>query len=196
MSYRNKAKDSFKTKFMLFTFHQIINKIESCELDHFRNFKIDDSIIKTYTTNYWQKEKENEIRGITIQEIYTSMIDFKHKFSNQIKALEEDYIKTEFPIIWPESEYQKLMGVSKCHYCLISEHDIEKLVLKNLINKKHLRGHTLEIDRLNSNKEYSKENCVRACYWCNNAKTDEFSEVEFLEIGKAMNIIWQIRLSQ
>ena len=31
---------------------------------------------------------------------------------------------------------------------------------------------------------YNKDNCVLACYWCNNAKTDAFTADEFKPIGK------------
>jgi hypothetical protein len=53
----------------------------------------------------------------------------------------------------------------------------------------------LEIDRKNSNFEYSENNCVLACYWCNNAKTDEFTFEEFQIIGTTMRYVWQKRLS-
>ena len=43
----------------------------------------------------------------------------------------------------------------------------------------------MEIDRKKPNLEYTKENCVRCCYWCNSAKTDEFDDVEFESIGDA-----------
>lgn len=48
------------------------------------------------------------------------------------------------------------------------------------------RGFNLEVDRKDSNGEYSPENCVLACYPCNNAKSDVFSYEEFLKIGKAI----------
>lgn len=34
-----------------------------------------------------------------------------------------------------------------------------------------------------------------ACYWCNNAKTDEFTAEEFKEIGKEIRKIWDVRLA-
>ncbi len=33
---------------------------------------------------------------------------------------------------------------------------------------------------------YNSKNCVFACYWCNNAKTDAFDEEQFKEIGLAI----------
>ena len=51
------------------------------------------------------------------------------------------------------------------------------------------RGRSLEVDRIDSGKPYSPENCVLACYPCNNAKSDDFSYEEFLEIGKAIHTV-------
>ena len=48
------------------------------------------------------------------------------------------------------------------------------------------RGFSLEVDRKDAKGQYSPENCVLACYPCNNAKSDVFSYEEFLEIGDAI----------
>ena len=56
------------------------------------------------------------------------------------------------------------------------------------------RGRTLEIDRINPNDDYNMNNIVLCCYWCNNAKTDEFSYEDFIEIGKEIRKIWEKRL--
>ena len=48
------------------------------------------------------------------------------------------------------------------------------------------RGINLEIDRRNAKKPYSPQNCVLACYACNNAKSDVFSYAEFKKIGKSI----------
>ncbi len=39
------------------------------------------------------------------------------------------------------------------------------------------------IDRKSPNEESYFENVVMACYWCNDAKTDEFDAKEFEPIG-------------
>ena len=52
--------------------------------------------------------------------------------------------------------------------------------------RKGRRGINLEVDRIKSKEPYSPENCVLACYPCNNAKSDVFSYTEFVEIGKTI----------
>lgn len=76
-----------------------------------------------------------------------------------------------------------------CHYCGIDEATIARLIDNHLIYTKRIitRGRSLEIDRKKPNEAYDNtENLVWCCYWCNNAKTDEFNEEEFKQIG--MNI--------
>jgi len=87
----------------------------------------------------------------------------------------------------------------KCFYCAITESEIKKLIKGNRIKTKRLatRGKSLEIDRKKPNEKYDKiDNLVYCCYWCNNAKTDEFSYEEFLEIGKQINKVWKARLNK
>jgi len=52
--------------------------------------------------------------------------------------------------------------------------------------RKGRRGINLEVDRIKSKEPYSPENCVLACYPCNNAKSDVFSHEEFVYIGKTI----------
>jgi 5-methylcytosine-specific restriction endonuclease McrA len=51
------------------------------------------------------------------------------------------------------------------------------------------RGKRLEVDRKESKAPYSPDNCVLACYPCNNAKSDVFSYEEYLKIGDTINQI-------
>ena len=85
----------------------------------------------------------------------------------------------------------------KCHYCGITENEIAQLINKGLKNKRGMtRGRSLEIDRKIADKEYADiSNLTYSCYWCNNAKTDTFTEEEFKEIGKVISKIWEKRLA-
>ena len=69
---------------------------------------------------------------------------------------------------------------------LLQNHNkkIEELAQKGKLYKKNERGWNMEIDRKKPNLEYTTDNCVAACYWCNNAKTDEFDDEEFEPIGE------------
>ncbi len=90
-----------------------------------------------------------------------------------------------------------LTAEKKCHYCGITEEDLNELHKIGINNKRITRGRTLEIDRKIADEKYSKiENLTYSCYWCNNAKTDTFSEEEFKIIGKAIGIVWNQRLGK
>ena len=87
----------------------------------------------------------------------------------------------------------------RCHYCKITEDEIDQLIRKNLITTKRLttRGRKLEIERLSPNEFYDNLNyLVLCCYWCNNAKTDEFTSEEFEQVGRLIGIIWKNRLEK
>lgn len=85
----------------------------------------------------------------------------------------------------------------KCYYCNITEFEIKILLDKDHLHTKRLRtrGKSLEIERIKPEESYDNiENLTFCCYWCNNAKTDTFSENEFIEVGKVFSKIWQQRL--
>lgn len=87
----------------------------------------------------------------------------------------------------------------ECHYCGITEDQIFELDFLNRLYTKRLttRGRTLEIERVEPNKPYDVvKNLTLACYWCNNAKSDEFSEKEFKPIAQAIRQVWDKRLSE
>jgi hypothetical protein len=49
------------------------------------------------------------------------------------------------------------------------------------------RGRRLEIDRRNPNLKYDVlDNLVWCCYWCNNAKSNFFTDEEFKPIGQVI----------
>lgn len=192
--YNAKAKDSFKTKLNLFLFSEVINN-NSIGNSDFSKFKIDDILIKQYTTEFWQQPLKYELNGKEIDRIHEILTTWKNENTAQIKALENEYVK-DFKQVYPISDFAKLFEIKNCFYCGIAEDDIEKLGDIKKLNKKSLRGWSLEIERLNSNLEYTSQNCTLACYWCNNAKTDEFTPEEFKPIGKEIRKIWEDRISK
>lgn len=84
----------------------------------------------------------------------------------------------------------------KCEYCGVTEEQIRQAVEQGVINTKRNRGSILEIDRKDPNGEYTIDNTVVACYWCNNAKTDTFSAEEFKAIGNSIKKIWNLRFEK
>ena len=85
----------------------------------------------------------------------------------------------------------------ECEYCSIKESEIQNLISQGKIYTKRLttRGRTMEVDRKDPKGHYEINNLIMSCYWCNNAKTDEFSYEEFRKMSCRTNDIWEARLS-
>ena len=84
----------------------------------------------------------------------------------------------------------------KCFYCGITEEEIKNLLDNGKLITKRIktRGRKLELDRKEPNLSYDNiNNLVFSCYWCNNAKTDEFTTNEFKEVGQVFKKIWEKR---
>ena len=220
--YKTKMEDSFKTKVQLFLFdkafswdnldekeykdYYIESNIETIKKD-FNDFKISNEVANLYSSRYYQLElnsDESKIKhkgkelNIMVIEQRQYFVQKSKEFSKILEELEKEYEK-EFQINFPEEEFNKMLDkttCSYCSYCGISLAQIEELGKNGKLNNKRsdTRGYTLEIDRKLPNLEYSEENCCMACYWCNNAKTDEFSPEEFKPIAEGIRKTWNERL--
>lgn len=82
---------------------------------------------------------------------------------------------------WYENQEKEQEGL--CHYCRLPG-DTCKYYKRHF--REARRGLSLEVDRRDATGQYSPENCVLACYPCNNAKSDVFSYKEFKKIGDAI----------
>lgn len=193
--FRRKAKESFKTKLNLFIFNFVINKKSDFDNDSFDQYKINQEDIDLYTTQYYQMESPHTIQGVSVEDIYKKMVSFKTEKFEQIKKLEKSY-EESFKELFTLDAFKKLLEPEnkRCYYCDITVDIINELANKHKLYKKNERGWKLEIDRKKPNEEYKEENCVLACYWCNNAKTDEFTDEEFKPIGQAIKKVWENRL--
>jgi hypothetical protein len=80
----------------------------------------------------------------------------------------------------------------ECSYCGLSEENSRFIVLNGILKSKRFpengvlkrgkgRGYYLEVDRKNPKNKYSSENCVLACYFCNNDKSDVFNSNEYVD---------------
>lgn len=72
-----------------------------------------------------------------------------------------------------------------CYYCGIKEEEVQEIVMRGILKSSRFpqngkigrgqsRGVWLEVDRLKPKENYSQRNCVLACYFCNNDKSDIF----------------------
>jgi hypothetical protein len=193
--YISKAKASFTTKLNLFLYeHTLAAQEWSLTLESFNRFKIAPAMVREYTTQYWQWDYSETIRGQKIGTIYKAIDALKQQYKETFTEWERHYVTQVFPTIFSEAEFASRIGSKECYYCQITVDEINQLVDLGNLNKKKDRGWKLEIDRLDSNLEYTFENTVMCCYWCNNAKTDEFTPTEFKIIGKAIREVWNQRL--
>lgn len=87
----------------------------------------------------------------------------------------------------------------KCYYCQTSEEAIKNLFKVGVFNpkKKAWTKGSLQIEKLDPNAEYSKTNCVLACVFCNNAKSDLMTDKEFKDFfGEPMKKYLEFKIKQ
>lgn len=130
-----------------------------------------------------------------IQELWNGLSEERDKINKVKKIYSRKKIKeVTFPLFYKMYSAQG----GKCHYCEITQEQITQFYAsgKILKSKRATRGQTLELERLQPDLSYDKiENLKLACYWCNNAKSDQFSEEEFKVVGKAIAQVWKQRLA-
>jgi len=72
-----------------------------------------------------------------------------------------------------------------CNYCGLSEIEMQEISMTGILTSNRFpqngiigqgtnRAVWLEVDRIESNGLYSRDNCVLCCYFCNNDKSDVF----------------------
>jgi len=104
----------------------------------------------------------------------------RNDFNRRRRENKNGFLGYEDFKLWYESQ-EKV-----CVYCGITEQSCQKIVATGLLKSKRFpingkaargkaRGMWLEVDRKNPKKKYSRDNCVLACYFCNNDKSDVFS---------------------
>jgi hypothetical protein len=73
-----------------------------------------------------------------------------------------------------------------CHYCGSSIFDIRSLIEKKFLKGRNtrgggIRGLVLEVDRKDNDESYNPNNCVLACYLCNNDKSSVVNSDDYLK---------------
>jgi hypothetical protein len=103
----------------------------------------------------------------------------------------KDFKSRDNFVNWFEEQIEKQEYA--CYYCGTSIFNIEKLIDQGKLEtrkagKGGTRGRKLEVDRMNNKKGYKKNNCVLACYYCNNDKSYIFDSADYKKhFGKNRN---------
>lgn len=91
----------------------------------------------------------------------------------------------------------------QCHYCGISGEQCARLFQMQVMGPRYnatrggKRGRRRELDRRDASMDYDDlNNLVWCCYSCNNAKSNFFSEEEFMPVAKAIGQVLQSILKE
>jgi hypothetical protein len=200
------ATRSFKTKLDIYLFIQTINgrelsRDEAVITADFGGFKIDEKIRTIYKNAWTQTQIElEETSGLMIKKIDEKIDDWNkvNKNTPLLNQLRKQYVENFGDVLTVKcfvEVYKEKAEDRRCLYCQIPELEIKRLRDNHKLYTKRGRGSQLEIDRENFH-EYETGKIVLSCYYCNNAKTDEFSIDEFKPVGKEIRKIWDNRLSK
>lgn len=146
-------------------------------------------------TNYKTIAQKLNVPKSTLTQWYEELKE------DRLKIAEIRNLWTRKKIKMPFGDFYKwyLSHERKCFYCDITEQEIKELLDNGRLTTKRIatRGRKLELDRKQPNLEYDNfDNIAFACYWCNNAKTDTFTEEEFKKVGQVFKEIWKTRLGK
>jgi len=125
----------------------------------------------------------------------------KPKFIGIDKDINSIFVKKKLSKLCDFDKFKEwyLVNHKNCHYCGLSQE--ETFILFNNYpesTRGGRRGKKLELDKKIPKLDYwdSLENLCFSCYWCNNSKTNYFTEEEFQQIGKIISIINKNRLNK
>jgi len=145
---------------------------------------------------YSQIETALNISRQKVQELWDALSEERQRI-NKVKQLynRKGYKEIPFSAFYDMYTRHQL----SCCYCGISQEEIDTLFFRGKVATKRYktRGRSLELERVLPNESYENiGNLKLACYWCNNAKSDEFNEEEFRSIGKEIGKVLKARLSE
>jgi hypothetical protein len=180
--------------------HRIEDKLEQLgwnsiyyDVNHWQILTLSDEIGDQYKVN--NPKITSNLKSINIQESKNLSSNLNN--NNLANKLKQDYNRRSRSNLngfgsfddflrW----YSELNKV--CYYCGLSEENSRFIVLNGLLKSKRFpengilkrgkaRGYYLEVDRKNPENNYSSDNCVLACYFCNNDKSDVFNSKEYID---------------
>ncbi len=137
------------------------------------------------------------------------MWEYKFKSDKQLKDWYDDKVRKGIngfiDFLDFQNWYNDRVKDQSCYYCGLTERESQKIIHNGLLTSKRFpnegqfsqgvnRGYWLEVDKRNPNGLYSRENCVPSCYFCNNDKSDVFTDIQYREfvtdrIGFLRNIL-------
>lgn len=174
----------------------------ACQYTQYQNIKYNGKSIERGAIEapftFWCKVLKSPITSNKVNEREKQAeVDKVKKLKNEIYDVFSKTYKDHFQTIdFSFEDFKEMLLSDKCSYCGITLQQIQIFREKSQLSSKSGRGFSLEIDRKEPNLEYKKNNCCMSCYWCNNAKTDEFLAYEFKEIAWGINQIWNKKLKE
>ncbi|MEX2411667.1 MAG: hypothetical protein WD607_09940, partial [Candidatus Paceibacterota bacterium] len=134
---------------------------------------------------YEEIEKELNVDLPTIRKWWDET-ESDRKIINRAKQLfnnKKGNVDFEFPT--KDNGYAFYIWFSEqkrvCYYCGTEETVLAELFNEKVLSSKRFRGRSLELERLDSKgNKYNEKNCVLACYFCNNHKSDIISDGDFM----------------
>lgn len=118
----------------------------------------------------------------------------KHKFTYKLKPTEklrQNYNQRKSKGVNSFESFDDFLSwynlqKKECFYCGIEENVVQEIVMTGILNSARFpnkgiiargknRGVWLEVDRIEPKENYSRDNCVLSCYFCNNDKSDVFN---------------------
>jgi len=134
---------------------------------------------------YEEIEKELKVDLATIRSWWDET-ESERKIINRAKQLfnnKKGNVDFEFPV--KDNGYAFYLWFREqkrvCYYCGTEETVLAELFNEKVLSSKRFRGRSLELERLdNKGNKYNEMNCVLACYFCNNHKSDIISDEDFM----------------
>jgi 5-methylcytosine-specific restriction endonuclease McrA len=196
--YQSIINRSFERDYEAYLFDCLMQaKVKAVELEKFLQF----AFTKSSEIEDWK-----ETIAQNMDEEYTSH-DFLRYKNKVLEAFNENNegLKKEFKKVYRQRFGERLQeaqfaeffrSADHCYYCKITLTQLKDLSERKLIKtkRKYIKGKSLEIDKKDPNGFYEIDNMVLCCYWCNNAKTDEYTAEEFLEVSRGVKSVWDQRL--
>lgn len=132
--------------------------------------------------------KQEQVTDFYKSESYKNIREIKDRFNK--KAIKEGF--GSFSNFYDWYVKQLKFQQNSCYYCQSSKERLEKAfrskgeskekqIKKPLYSTKAAFSSSFQIDKKNPNKGYGKENCVLACAFCNNVKSDMVKNAELFK---------------